>query len=109
MYRTPETARRWMSELSDVMLYLGHCFDPRMAEHIVRKCQDMFRAHFLKNQTICAKDICALKRGLYKLAGQIKSIMTPIAISESANFLLNRMYAVLCRIVVGGWEVEQEE
>ena len=108
MFRTPETARRWTRELRDVMLYLGHCFDPRMAEHIVRKCQDMFHAHFLKSRSINAKDVCALKRGLYKLAGQIKSIMPPIAISESANFLLSRMYAVLCRIVVGAWEVEEE-
>lgn len=104
---TPETVTRWMRELRDVTFYLGHRFDRRMAVFIVRECQELFRAAFLDGQELDESALCRMKRGLYKLAGQIKSIMTPISISESANFLLNRMYAVVHRTVSGN-QVREE-
>ncbi|MCJ7483975.1 MAG: hypothetical protein MUO31_13535 [Thermodesulfovibrionales bacterium] len=106
---TPETVMRWMRELRDVTFYLGHRFDRRMAVFIVRECQELFRAYFLECCQIDSGVVSSMKRYLYRLAGQIKSIMTPISISESANFLLSRMYAVVHRTVAGTWKVEEEE
>jgi hypothetical protein len=44
---------------------------------------------------------------LNKLEGQFKSDITPIAISESANFLLGRMCMVVHRTVEGNREAEE--
>lgn len=106
---TPETVTRWMRELRDVTFYLGHRFDRRMAVFIVRECQELFRMYFLECQQIDWKQLSGMKRGLYRLAGQIKSIMTPISISESANYLLVRMNAVVHRTVSGNWIADGEE
>jgi hypothetical protein len=101
----PSAVLRWVREVRDVTFYLGHRFERKMAIYIVRECQELMRNRFLNSDTseLVLDNLHDMKRGLYKLAKQIRSVMTPVAISESANFLINRMHMIIHRTITGNY------
>jgi hypothetical protein len=105
----PLAIQRWVRELRDLAIYFGYQFDRRIAMSIVKKCQGLFRKGYLDPKCAARRDFNEVKRSLYKLAGRLGSVMTPISISDSANFLLGRMFTAINWTVAGNWEVEEEE
>ena len=105
----PPTVLRWVREVRDVTFYLGHRFDRKMAVYIVKECQELMRESYVYYAYMDGGELLRMKRGLYKLAGQLKSAMTPVSISDSVNFLLGRMYSVVRRTAFGENAVDDDD